>query len=156
MIQKTMLACAAGGVMALMLAGTVHAQAATPRATTPKAADTSVPPEANAIFAAWDSDKSGTLSLSEFQNGWMMLRRAGEMQARLHEQFNALDTNHNDAIDASEYSNLVLVKRAGTSAQPLSAFDANKDQRLEFGEYIELVQRMAPSRPAAVAPKKSP
>jgi len=85
-----------------------------------------------------------------------MLRRAGEIEARLHEQFKAIDANHDGAIDAGEYANLVLVKRAGASAQPLSAFDANKNQRLEFGEYMELVRRMSAPRPATTAPKKTP
>jgi hypothetical protein len=84
----------------------------------------------------------------------MLLRRAGVLQARLREQFHKIDANGNNAIDANEYANLVLVKQAGKSAQPLSSFDTNKDQRLEFGEYVELVQRMAP-RPA-VPVKKAP
>ena len=109
-----------------------------------------VPPEIDTAFQAWDVDHNGTLSLQEFRNGWLVLRRTAEMQARLREQFHKLDANGNEALEASEYANLVLVKQAGKSAPPLSAFDANKNQRLEFGEYVELIRRLAtqPSAPA--------
>jgi Ca2+-binding EF-hand superfamily protein len=109
-----------------------------------------VPPEIDTAFQAWDVDHNGTLSLQEFRNGWLVLRRTAEMQARLREQFHKLDANGDDALEANEYANLVLVKQAGKSAPPLSAFDANKNQRLEFGEYVELIRRLAaqPSAPA--------
>lgn len=115
-----------------------------------QAAAPQVPPEIDTAFQAWDVDHNGTLSLQEFRNGWLALRRTAEMQARLREQFHKLDANGNDALEANEYANLVLVKQAGKSAPPLSAFDANKNQRLEFGEYVELIRRLAaqPSGPA--------
>jgi hypothetical protein len=157
LLRKTFFALTAAGLTALLLAAPAHAQSAAPKPTAGKpAASPGAPPEAQAIFTTWDSDSNGVLSLIEFQNGWLMLRRAGEIEARLHEQFKAIDANHDGAIDAGEYANLVLVKRAGASAQPLSAFDANKNQRLEFGEYMALVRRMSAPRPATTAPKKSP
>ena len=156
MIPKILLSSAAASAIALLLAGPAQAQNTAPAAAGSRPVAPHANDEANAIFTSWDSDKNHVLSLAEFQEGWLMLRRAGEIQARLHEQFNAIDTNNNSAIDAGEYANLVLVKRAGASAQPLSAFDTNKNQRLEFGEYMELVRRMATPRPAAPAPKKAP
>jgi hypothetical protein len=158
MLRKSVFVLAVAGLAALLLAAPAHAQGASPGnvAAKPAASPAGAPPEAQAVFASWDSDRNGVLSLTEFQNGWLLLRRAGEIEARLHEQFKTIDANHNGAIDAGEYANLVLVKRAGASAQPLSAFDANKNQRLEFGEYMELVRRMAAARPATAAPKKSP
>jgi hypothetical protein len=71
---------------------------------------------------------------------------------RLHQQFEAVDADGNDAIDAAEYGNLLLVKRAGKNAPSLSAFDANKDQRLQFPEYLALVRHMTERRTAAPAP----
>jgi hypothetical protein len=140
-------------LVAMCLSPIAFAQTTSAPAKPAAAADNAVPPEIDAAFAAWDADKNGALSLPEFRAGWVALRRAGELQARLRTQFHTVDTNKNDAIDASEYGSLVLVKRAGKSAPPLSAFDANKDQRLEFGEYLELVQRLA--QPASTpAPKK--
>ena len=148
-------ATVAASFLATCLPASAAAQAAP--TSTPKPAQTApqgVPPEIDTAFKAWDVDHNGTLSLQEFRNGWLVLRRTAEMQARLREQFHKLDANGNDAIEANEYANLLLVKQAGKSAPPLSAFDANKNQRLEFGEYVELVQRMA-ARPAA-PPAKTP
>jgi len=154
-MNKTFLAAAGTGILSLLLAHAACAQAA---ATAPAAAsaDKAVPPEIDAAFAAWDLDKNGALSLDEFRSGWVALRRAGELQARLRTQFHAVDANKNDAIDAGEYGSLVLVKRAGKSAPPLSTFDTNKDQRLEFDEYVELVQRLAAAERAAPAAAPAP
>ena len=51
----------------------------------------------------------------------------------------------------AEYANLVLVKQAGKAAPGLATFDANKNQKLEFSEYLTVVQRLAASQPAAPA-----
>ena len=145
---------AAGASLAAMLfASTVAAQA--PTAAKPAAAtQQQAPPEIDAAFKDWDADRNGSLSLQEFRNGWLVLRRAEAMQVRLREQFQKIDVNRNSAIDANEYGNLMLVKQAGKSAPALAAFDANKDQRLEFGEYIELVRTMStPPQPAPAAKK---
>lgn len=152
-MSKTILAAVVTGFVSLLLAHAVNAQAA---ATKPMSAgDKTVPPEIDAAFAAWDLDKNGVLSLPEFRSGWTALRRAGELQARLRAQFHTVDANKNNAIDASEYGSLLLVKRAGKSAPPLSTFDTNKDQRLQFGEYLELVQHMAANaQPAPPAPRR--
>jgi Ca2+-binding EF-hand superfamily protein len=144
------------GAVATSLLATCFPSSAAPQAapaSQPKpaqAAPQQVPPEIDTAFQAWDADHNGTLSLQEFRNGWLVLRRTAEMQARLREQFHKLDANGTEALEANEYANLVLVKQAGKSAPPLSAFDANKNQRLEFGEYVELIRRLAaqPSAPA--------
>lgn len=132
-------------------AGAAAAQAAT---TQPAPVMTeSVPPQIDAAFAAWDVDKNGTLSLQEFKNGWMEVRRAMELQARLHTQFNIIDADKSGGIDGKEYANLELVKKAGKSAPPLSSFDSNKNQRLEFPEYLDFVKRMTAPKTAAPAAK---
>ena len=68
-------------------------------------------------------------------------------------QFATVDANHSGALEAAEYANLVLVKRAGTSAPPMARFDANADGKLQFGEYLRLVEGMAPRAPAKGAAK---
>ena len=114
------------------------AQAAKP-APQPAAAD----PAAEA-FKAWDKDKNGNLSLVEFRTGWQQVQRAAELQARLRHQFGTVDANKNSAIDPAEYGNLMLVKNAGAKAPQMSVFDANRDGKLAYGEYVKLVQALAP------------
>ena len=69
--------------------------------------------------------------------------RAGS-QARLRQQFTTVDANRNGAIDPAEYGSLVLVKQAGKNAPQMSVFDGNRDGKLAFGEYVRLVQALAP------------
>lgn len=99
----------------------------------------------DAVFAAWDTDHDGMLSRAEFDRAWEGLRERAEarVESRLREQFDKVDANRNGAVDAGEYGHLVLVQRAGKSAPPLSAFDADHDGRLAFGEYLTLVGRLA-------------
>jgi hypothetical protein len=110
---------------------------------------------AEQTFQAWDADRNGALSRQAFVSGWTQLRRAGVAQGSLRRQFQAVDANDNQAIDAGEYRNLVLVRSAGDGAPPLSSFDRNGNQRLEFAEYLVLVRQLggrhyaAPPKPAA-------
>ena len=76
-----------------------------------------------------------------------------EMQARLRNQFGTVDVNKNNAIDPAEYGTLVLVKQAGKNAPQMSTFDGNRDGKLGFGEYVKLVQALAPKEPAKAAAK---
>jgi EF hand len=119
------------------------AQAAkTPPAAAQQAATS--PDAAADAFKAWDKDRNGSLSLPEFRAGWQQARRATELQSRLRQQFATVDANKNNAIDPGEYGSLVLVKQAGKNAPQMSVFDGNRDGKLEFAEYVRLVQAMAP------------
>lgn len=101
--------------------------------------------QADAAFAAWDTDRNRSISQQEFRNGWASMQRRIVAEG-LRAQFNQIDANRNGAIDANEYGNLMLIKRAGRSAPALATFDANKDQRLQFQEYAAMVQRLTPRR----------
>ena len=101
------------------------------------------------IFDRWDADHNGVLSRDEFAKGWaaqaVIARKAAmeSLQEGLHEQFAAVDANDNQGIDPGEYGELMLVRRAGDDAPAMATFDANADGRLQFGEYLQLVRRMA-------------
>lgn len=119
---------------------------------------TAVPAQAStrgieSIFNALDTDKNKGLSLKEFQAGYPGLARGVALELRLRDQFHALDANRSGAIESIEYANLELVKRAGKPAPPLSAFDADKDQKLNFAEYLAALRQLSAAQPAAPAKK---
>lgn len=103
-----------------------------------------VPPAVDAAFKTWDTDHNNVLSLAEFRNGWRNMKRGSRQTtgAGLRQQFDRLDANGNDGIDRVEYSDMVLLKRAGAMAPPFSEADRNRSQKLEFDEYSALVQRL--------------
>lgn len=113
-------------------------------------------PAVDATFKAWDTDHNGVLSQAEFRQGWNSVRQRAEnkVESSLRTQFDKVDANHDGAIDAGEYGNLLLVQRAGKSAPALASFDRNGDQRLQFDEYIALVARLAaaPRKPQGKTP----
>jgi Ca2+-binding EF-hand superfamily protein len=137
MIQNRMLLAGA-----MLLLGPQFASAQTAPAK-PAQATAAQDPAAEA-FKAWDKDRNGSLSLVEFRTGWQQVQRVAEVQARLRHQFGTVDANKNNAIDPAEYGNLTLVKNAGAKAPQMSVFDANRDGKLAFGEYVKLVQTLAP------------
>ena len=140
MIRGTMMALAGG----LLLLGAQQAAAQSAAKPPPAAQARPAQDPAAEAFKAWDKDGNGSLSLVEFRTGWQQVQRAAELQARLRHQFGTVDANKNDAIDPAEYGTLVLVKQAGKNAPQMSVFDANKDGKLAFGEYVKLVQTLAP------------
>jgi Ca2+-binding EF-hand superfamily protein len=94
---------------------------------------------AEQLFSTWDKDRNKQLTLEEFRTGWEEARMSN-MLGRLEEQFRASDSNHNGALDPAEYANLPVIKRSGATAPPMSTFDANKNNSLDFKEYLTLVQ----------------
>lgn len=149
-------------VAGLSVSGSTKAQTSTMPATAAKPASSVAAPArptanpageaqaatADQLFASWDADKNRSLSITEFKNGWESAREQNIM-GRLEMQFRAGDKNKSGTIEAAEFANLPLIKRGGPGAPPMSAFDANKDQKLDFKEYLELVsavlKRMAPT-----------
>ena len=141
MIRNTMMALAGG--MLLLGAQQAAAQSAAPAKPMATQARPAEDPAGEA-FKAWDKDRNGSLSLVEFRTGWQQVQRVAEMQARLRHQFGTVDANKNNAIDPAEYGNLMLIKQAGKNAPQMSVFDGNRDGKLVFGEYVKLVQTLAP------------
>lgn len=128
--------------------------AAPPSNTTTPAAPAAAEARVDATFAAWDANKDHQLSLAEFKAGWADLQKAAMAAMALRRQFQAMDVDHNGTLESGEYANLELVKRLGKSAPPLSAFDANKDQHLQFAEYLEVVRKLDGRQAASPAVPK--
>ncbi|GGY17496.1 hypothetical protein GCM10008098_06440 [Rhodanobacter panaciterrae] len=112
--------------------------------------------QVEATFDAWDVDHNGSLSKQEFINGWRQLRQEGAVLQQLRAQFNALDVDKSGSLDAHEYAQMALVKRLGKSAPSFSSFDANKNGRLEFAEYVNAVRQLTAAKPATATTAKQP
>jgi hypothetical protein len=150
------IAAASGLALCTVSALSIAAQAAAP-ATEHSAASAKPRPStrADAIFHALDTNKDGSLSPQEFQAGYADMQRLIVIEIRLHEQFRLVDADHSGSINAVEYANLALVKRAGTSAPAFSTFDTDKDGSLSFAEYLIAIRRLATLQPTGpVAAKK--
>lgn len=138
----------------LLLAGMLPAALLQAQTKPAAPAPAAKPDPVAATFKAWDKNADGQLSLVEFRAGWEQMQAALRVEQALRRQFAAIDANHDGAIDASEYGNLVLIKQAGKAAPPLARFDANGDGKLEFPEYVKLVQALAPQQDAGKGGKK--
>ena len=114
------------------------------RVATNTATATVQPPAAaspDAVFVRWDKDANKLLSRDEFKAGWQEVQAAMAVR-KLHENFVTMDTNKNGSLDATEFANLELIRKAGSHAPSMMAFDANKNQVMDFREYVALVQSM--------------
>lgn len=135
-----LVAVAMAAVISATAAGSVLAQAANANANANAQAAT---PES--VFNRWDKDKNKTLSMEEFRAGWGEVQQANTVR-KLRANFNAMDVNKSGALEQSEFSNLELIKKAGAKAPMLSAFDADKNGKLEFKEYITLIGTMVKNK----------
>ena len=102
--------------------------------------------EASTTFKRWDKNGDGALSAAEFGAGWQEIQAANTLR-NLHDNFVAKDVDKNGSIGASEYLKLDLVQKAGSSALPMAAFDADKNQALDFKEYVGMVGALIKSNP---------
>jgi hypothetical protein len=137
----------AAGIVAAVgatLAGGAFAQAAKPGAkpaAAPAAQAAQKPVTPEMVFDSWDKDKNKTLSVDEFKAGWTEIQMR-QVVAKLHANFVQMDTNKSGALEANEFANLELIKKAGAKAPMLSAFDDDKNGKIEFKEYVEMVSTM--------------
>ncbi len=102
--------------------------------------------EATTTFVRWDTDHDKSLSSEEFSAGWREIQAANTLR-NLHDNFLAKDTDKNGSLGPSEYLRLDLVQKAGTSAPPMATFDSDKNQGLDFKEYVGLVNLLIKPRP---------
>lgn len=121
--------------IATALAAFVPASALGQNASLPEQA---MPPSPATVFAAWDVDKSKTLSLEEFNAGWTRLEQAAATR-QLKMQFDLRDKDRSGTLDSAEYITLDLVRKVGASAPAFADFDADKSGGIGFREYVAMV-----------------
>ena len=134
--RNKLLAAGIVAAVAVTFTGSALAQAAAKPAAQ---AQQKATPES--VFATWDKDKNKTLSFDEFRNGWTEIQMR-QTVAKLHQNFVAMDANKSGALEQNEFANLELIKKAGAKAPMMSAFDADKNGKLEFKEYVEMIGTM--------------
>jgi len=126
---------------------TTSLAAGTTMAQVPASAPASVAQsEADAAFARWDKNNDKSLSVAEFSAGWPEIQAANTLRT-LHANFVAKDADKNGSLGPSEYLRLELVQKAGTSAPPMATFDTDKNQSLDFKEYVGLVGALVKPKP---------
>ena len=95
------------------------------------------------MFAALDKDKNKQLSFDEFKNGVVAERKQAMLMQRLSSIFQDADKNRNGSLESVEFNALPGMKAAKEPKPKLSDFDANKDQKLSFREYLGFVSAMS-------------
>jgi Ca2+-binding EF-hand superfamily protein len=100
------------------------------------------------MFAALDRDKNKQLSFEEFKNGVVAERKQAMLMQRLGNIFQDTDKNRNGSLEPVEFNALPGMKAAKEPKPKFADFDANKDQKLSFREYLGFVSAMSqPPKP---------
>lgn len=103
------------------------------------------------MFAAMDTDKNKQLSFDEFKNGVVAQRRQMMIIERLQQNFKTVDKNANGTLEIVEFNALPGLQTLPPPKPVFATFDLNKDQKMDFREYVEFVGKMSSQ---AAPPKK--
>lgn len=95
------------------------------------------------MFAALDTDRNKQLSYDEFKTGVVAERRQAFVMQRLVQIFQAADKSGNKALELVEFNALPGVVAARESKPKFVDYDKNKDQKIDFREYVEFASRMS-------------
>jgi Ca2+-binding EF-hand superfamily protein len=137
--RNTLFAAGLVAAAAASLTGTAFAQAAAKPAAANAAQQERATPET--VFNAWDKDKNKSLSMEEFKAGWTEIQMR-QAVAKLHQNFVQMDVNKSGALEQDEFAKLEVIKKAGAKAPMMSAFDTDKNGKMEFKEYVEMISSM--------------
>lgn len=129
------------GIVLLLIAASVRAQAPAAKL------EAKVDP-AEVAFRKLDRDGNQQLSLDEFRVVFAELRQQARLR-RLHGQFQTRDSNRDGSLDASEFAGLLLVKSLGSKAPVFAVVDADANERVDFREYLAMIEKFVESAPAA-------
>jgi Ca2+-binding EF-hand superfamily protein len=95
------------------------------------------------MFADLDKDNNKQLSYEEFKNGVVNQRRQVLIIERLRENFKAADKNNNDTLEVTEFNALPGIQGMPAPKPAFATYDLNKDQKMDFREYVEFVGKMS-------------
>lgn len=126
-----------------LLAGTASAQSKPTPAPAGKPPGPNLEQGIDKMFAALDTDNNKQLSFDEFKRGVVAERRQAMLLQQLGQLFKAGDKSGNGTLEAVEFNALPGVKAAKEPKPTFAEFDLNKDQKLDFREYVQFVGRMS-------------
>lgn len=126
-----------------LLAGTASAQSKPAPAPAGKPPGPNLEQGIDKMFAALDTDNNKQLSFDEFKRGVVAERRQAMLLQQLGQLFKAGDKSGNGTLEAVEFNALPGVKAAKEPKPTFAEFDLNKDQKLDFREYVQFVGRMS-------------
>ena len=140
--RNKLLAAGLMAAVAATLTGSAFAQSSAAKSSAQGAQQAQKPVTPETVFNAWDKDKNKSLSMEEFKAGWTEIQMR-QIVGKLHQNFVAMDANKSGALEQNEFANLEIIKKAGAKAPMLSAYDTDKNGKLEFKEYVEMVSTMS-------------
>ena len=99
------------------------------------------------MFKAMDKDKNGSISFEEFKTAVVAERRQMMVIEQLQGNFRAADTNKNGTLNAAEFNALPVMAKLPTPKPVFANYDLNKDQALDFREFLGFVQQVSKNNP---------
>lgn len=106
------------------------------------------------MFKAMDKDKNGSLSFEEFKTAVIAERRQMMVIEQLQGNFKAADTNKNGTLNAAEFNALPVMAKLPSPKPVFATYDLNKDQAMDFREFLGFVQQVSNANPPP-APAKA-
>ena len=95
------------------------------------------------IFADMDTDKNKQISFEEFKVSVVNQRRQMFIIEKLRENFKASDKNGNGTLEIAEFNALPGLQNMPPPKPAFATFDLNKDQKMDFREYVEFVGKIS-------------
>ena len=102
----------------------------------------------NQMFESLDINKNGQLSLEEFKQGVIAERKQAMVLQRLNSIFRQADNNNNGYLTETEFNAMPPVTKAGPVKPKFVDFDANKDSKMSFREFLYFIEKSKPSNNA--------
>ena len=144
-------------LFALLLLASAHqafaqtAGAAKPAAAKPAAAgkQPDLTQGIDQMFKAIDKDKNGVISFEEFKAAVVAERRQMLVIEQLQGNFRAADTNKNNTLSAAEFNALPVMAKLPAPKPAFATYDLNKDQAMDFREFLAFVQQISKTPPPA-------
>ena len=94
------------------------------------------------MFADLDKDNNKQLSYEEFKNGVVNQRRQVLIIERLRENFKGADKNASGTLEIVEFNALPGLQDMPAPKPAFATYDLNKDQKMDFREYVEFFGKM--------------